>query len=396
MTQAIAHRLQQVKMSPTMLISAKAAELRAAGRDIISLSAGEPDFHTPQPIKQAGQQAIANDFTRYTAVDGIPTLKNAIIKKFKRDNQLEYQASQILVSCGAKHSLYNAHQALLNPNDEVIIPAPYWVSYVDMALLAEAKPIIIKAEQSQNFKITPEQLTAAITEKTKLFILCSPSNPSGMVYSHQELQALADVLLQHPQITILSDDIYEHIHWADEPFRNIVMQCPALYERTIVINGVSKAYAMTGWRIGYAAGPANVIAAMKTIQSQSTSNPSSISQMAAQAALDGEQDCVAAMVRQYQQRQILALGLLNAIPGFHCQKPQGAFYLFPEVSQVIRHLDLKDDIALAEFLLEQAEVAVVPGAAFGLANHIRLSYATSEELLEKALRRIMLVQRQAR
>lgn len=383
-----ASKLDQVKPSPTLAISAKAAELRASGRDIISLSAGEPDFHTPQHIKQAGIQAITDNFTGYTAVDGIPTLKTAIINKFERDNQLTYTPSQIIVSCGAKHSIYNTYQALLNPGDEVIIPAPYWVSYPDMALLADGKPVIIPTDQAHDFKLTPEQLDAAVTDKTKLLLLCSPSNPTGMVYSRVELQALADVLLQYPHVYIITDDIYEHIYWADEPFSNIVMQCPALLDRTIVINGVSKAYAMTGWRIGYAAAPTDIAAAMKKIQSQSTSNPTSISQIAAQAALNGAQDCVAEMVSTYHKRQKLVLEKLNAIPGFYCKATQGAFYVFPDVSEAIRSLGLKNDLELAELLLKKAEVAVVPGVGFGLPNHIRLSYSTSEALLQQALQRI--------
>jgi len=388
MSDILAKRLRHIKPSPTMAMTARAAELRAAGHDIIGLSAGEPDFNTPEHIKQAGIKAIEDNFTSYTAVDGIPSLKQAIIDKFARDNQLKYQASQILVSCGAKHSIYNVYQTLLNPGDEVIIPAPYWVSYPDMVLLAEANPVIIETDLTQNYKITPEQLEAAITPKTKLFTLSSPSNPSGMVYTADELQALAEVLLKHPQVYIISDDIYEHIYWANEPFKNILMQVPELYERTIMINGVSKAYSMTGWRIGYAAGPEIIIKAMKKLQSQSTSNPASISQVAAAAALNGSQDCVVEMTEIYHHRQKMALPKLNRIKGFRCNETQGAFYFFPDVSQAISQLGLSDDLQLAEFLLDKAQVALVPGTAFGLPNHMRLSYATSDALLMEALDRI--------
>lgn len=385
-TTCLAHTLDRVKESPTMAITAKAAQMRQLGHDIISLSAGEPDFATPNHIKEAGIHAINNNFTTYTPVSGIPDLLSAIANKLQRDNQLSYDPTQILVSCGAKHSIYNAYQALLNPGDEVIIPAPYWVSYPDMAVLSNATPIIIETDQNQSFKITPEQLEKSISKKSKLFILNSPSNPTGMVYTQDELHGLAQVLLRHPQIMIISDDIYEHITWT--PFSNIVTTCPELHERTLVINGVSKAYAMTGWRIGYTAGPKNIINAMKKIQSQSTSNPCTISQYAAVAALNGPQACINDRLKVYQRRQQLSLDLLRKINGINCASTEGAFYLFPDVTGAINRLGLKDDIEFAKLLLEKAGVAVVPGSGFGLSNHIRLSYATSDEQLKSALKRM--------
>ena len=385
-TTALSHTLKRVKESPTMAITAKATQMRQMGRDVISLSAGEPDFPTPAHIKKAGIDAINNNFTTYTPVAGIPDLLSAIAHKLKRDNQLSYDNTQILVSCGAKHSIYNAYQALLNPEDEVIIPAPYWVSYPDMAALSGATPVIIETCQNQSFKITPEQLEKAINEKTKLFILNSPSNPTGMVYTSDELQALAQVLLKYPQVTIISDDIYEHIVWT--AFSNIVTVCPELYDRTLIINGVSKAYAMTGWRIGYTAGPQKIINAMKKIQSQSTSNPCTISQHAALAALNGPQKCIDEMLKVYQRRQQLSLSHLNNIEGISCMPTEGAFYLFPNVGDIINRLGLKDDIEFTELLLEKAEIAVVPGSGFGLSNHIRLSYATSDAQLEAAFERM--------
>jgi len=366
----------------------RVAEQRAAGKDIIGLHMGEPDFDTPEHIKQAAVSAIANNSTRYTAVDGMPSLKQAIQQKWTEVNQLHYRLEQILVSCGAKHSIYNACQALLNCGDEVIIPAPYWVSYTDMVLLAGAIPVIVNTSIQTDYKISAAQLTAAITPRTKLLILCSPSNPTGAVYTSAELQALAEVLIKNPYIYILSDDIYEQIYWAAEPFCNMVMQEPKLYDRTIVINGVSKTYAMTGWRIGYAAGPAMIIKTMKKLQSQSTGNPTSIAQVAAEAALNGPQSCVTKMREAYRQRLGMALEILNRIKGFRCYAPQGAFYIFPEVSEAIRRLALADDIELAELLLAKAGVATMPGSAFGLANHLRLAYAVSNAELTAALERI--------
>ncbi len=388
MSPITATKLDAIKPSATLAVSAKAAELKAQGIDVISLGSGEPDFATPDHIKKAAIVAIENNKSYYTAVDGTASLKEAIKDKLHHDNGLDYSLSQILVSTGAKQSVYNACQAMLNPGDEVIIPAPYWVSYPSIVLLSEAKPAIVDTDRHADFKITPEQLEHAITPKTKLFFLNSPSNPTGMVYSHAELKALAKVLLKHPHVYIISDDIYEYICWAEQSFKNIVMECPELYERTIVINGVSKAYAMTGWRIGYAAGPEAIIKAMKKLQSQSTSNACSIAQAAAKAALNGSQDCITEMVTVYQQRQQFVLQGINALPGFTCNPTQGAFYLFPDVNQAITKLGLKDDIEFCAYLLENAQVAVVPGSAFGSPGHIRLSYATSNELLSSGLQRI--------
>ena len=389
MTIALSRRVQRIKPSPTLAVTARAAAMRAAGHDVIGLGAGEPDFDTPEHIKQAAIEAIRAGRTKYTPVDGIPSLKQAVIEKFRRDNGLEYQPDQILVSCGGKQSFYNLAQALLDEGDEVIIPAPYWVSYPDMVLLADATPVIVAAGQQQQFKITPEQLEAAITPKTKLFVLNSPSNPTGQAYSREELAGLAEVLLKHPQVVIASDDMYEHIVWEEGGFCNILNVCPELYDRTLVLNGVSKAYSMTGWRIGYAGGPKEVIVAMKKIQSQSTSNPTSISQIAAQAALEGDQSCIAEMLRAFKQRHDFVVEQLNQIPGIDCLPTDGTFYVFPNVEGMIARLDgIADDVALAEYLIEKAGVALVPGSAFGAPGHVRISIATSMENLEKALERI--------
>jgi aspartate aminotransferase len=385
----LAARVQNVKPSPTLAITARAGALKSEGKDIIGLGAGEPDFDTPEHIKQAAIAAIENGFTKYTPVDGTADLKQAIIAKFSRDNGLEYQANQILVSVGGKQSFYNLSQAYLNAGDEVIIPAPYWVSYPDMVLLADGVPVIVEGDQAADFKITPEQLDAAITDKTRLFVINSPSNPTGMAYSKAELAALGDVLRKYPDILIATDDMYEHIYWADEPFCNIVMACPDLYERTIVLNGVSKAYSMTGWRIGYAAGPVNLIAAMKKIQSQSTSNPSSISQVAATEALNGDQDCIQSMLVEFKKRHDMVVAELNKMDGIDCITTDGTFYVYPNIAPAIAKMDgIDDDLAFAEALLVDKGVAVVPGTAFGLAGHMRLSIATSEENLRNALIRI--------
>lgn len=385
----LSQRVQRIKPSPTLAVTARAASLRAAGQDIIGLGAGEPDFDTPEHIKQAGRDAINSGKTKYTAVDGTVELKNAIIDKLKRDNQLEYQADQILVSCGGKQSFFNLAQALLNDGDEVIIPAPYWVSYPDMSLLAGGVPVIVQASQEQAFKITPEQLEAAITEKTKLVVINSPSNPSGKAYTNAELAALGAVLLKHPQILVATDDMYEHILWSDEPFSNIVMACPALYNQTIVLNGVSKAYSMTGWRIGYAAGPADLIKAMKKIQSQSTSNPTSISQYAAQAALEGDQSCISEMLVAFKERHDYVVEKLNQIEGISCITSDGTFYCFPDFNTILDRMnDINNDVDLAEYILEKAGVALVPGSAFGLDGHMRISIATSMENLVNAIDRI--------
>ncbi len=388
MSITLSKRVNRIKPSPTLAVTARAAAMRAAGRDVIGLGAGEPDFDTPDHIKQAAIEAIQAGMTKYTPVDGIPALKQAVVEKFRRDNGLDYQADQVLVSCGGKQSFYNLAQALLDDGDEVIIPAPYWVSYPDMALLAGGQPVIVEAGQDQHFKITPDQLEAAITPRTKLFVLNSPSNPTGKVYTGEELKALGEVLKRYPGIVIASDDMYEHIVWEEGSFCNILNVCPDLYDRTMVLNGVSKAYSMTGWRIGYAAGPKEVITAMKKIQSQSTSNPTSISQAAAKAALEGDQSCVKEMVKAFKQRHDYVVEGLNRIEGISCLPADGAFYVFPSVSGITGKLGLKDDLELAEYLIEKAGVALVPGTAFGAPGHARISIATSRENLEQALERI--------
>lgn len=389
MTIKLSQRVQSIKPSPTLAITARAAALRAEGKDIIGLGAGEPDFDTPDHIKQAAVEALNNGQTKYTAVDGTAELKNAIIKKFSRDNGLTYEANQILVSCGGKQSFFNLAQALLESGDEVIIPAPYWVSYPDMVLLADAKPVIIIGDRDQRYKITPQQLEDAITDKTRLFVINSPSNPTGMTYTKAELEALGEVLRKYPDILIATDDMYEHIYWADEPFYNIVMACPDLYDRTIVMNGVSKAYSMTGWRIGYAGGPAQLIGAMKKIQSQSTSNPTSISQAASVEALNGDQGCVQTMLVAFKKRHDFVVEALNKMSGITALETDGTFYVFPDITGVLANKpDLNDDMDFAEALLVEKGVAVVPGTAFGLKNHIRLSIATSENNLQNALQRI--------
>jgi len=389
MSITLSNRLSAVKPSPTLAITARAAELRAAGKDIIGLGAGEPDFDTPEHIKSAAIEAINQGFTKYTAVDGTPSLKQAIIDKFKQDNQFDYTAKQILVSSGGKQSFYNLAQALLNKGDEVVISAPYWVSYPDMVLLADATPVIIKTTQAQNFKISAEQLRAAITDKTRLFVINSPSNPTGAAYSLEELKALADVLLDYPDIVIATDDMYEHILWDKGSFVNILNACPKLYDRTLVLNGVSKAYSMTGWRIGYAAGPEKIISGMRKVQSQSTSNPCSISQRAAEAALKGSNDCIDIMMVEFKKRHDFVVEELNKLPGISCLKTDGTFYVFPDISELINTLPgIENDLDLAEYFIEKAEVAIVPGSAFGCAGHMRISIATSMENLEKALERI--------
>lgn len=383
------NRIKRVKPSPTLAVTALANQLRAEGRDVIGLAAGEPDFDTPDHIKQAAIEAINRGMTKYTAVDGTAGLKQAIINKFKRDNGLDYSADQVLVSVGGKQAIYNLAQTLLNPGDEVIIPAPYWVSYPDMVKLADGEPIIITGDASQDLKITAEQLRAAITERTRLFIINSPSNPSGKAYTREELKSLADVLLDYPDIVILTDDIYEHIVWTDEGFNNILNVCPELKERTVVINGVSKAYSMTGWRIGYAGGPAELIKGMKKVQSQSTSNPCSIAQAAAQEALDGDQSSLAKMCQVFRNRHDYVYTTLTAIDGVECLPSDGTFYSFPSFQAVIDRMDgIADDVELAQLLLEKAEVALIPGSAFGMQGHLRLSFAIDMISMEKALERI--------
>jgi aspartate aminotransferase len=385
----LSDRVNNIKPSPTLAVTNRAAELRAAGKDIIGLGAGEPDFDTPEHIKAAAIQALNDGFTKYTAVDGTPALKSAIIAKLERDNELSYKPEQILVSCGGKQSFFNLSLALINAGDEVIIPAPYWVSYPDMVAVSDGVPVIIRTTQEQRFKLTPEQLEMAITPKTKLVVLNSPSNPTGVAYTRSELEALGQVLLKHPHVMVATDDMYEHILWSDEPFCNILMACPELYDRTIVLNGVSKAYSMTGWRIGYAAGPEKLIKAMKKVQSQSTSNPTSISQVAAQTAIEGSQDCVKEMLVAFKQRHDFVIGALNEIEGVECIPADGTFYAFPSFQKVIdSNPAFEDDIALAEFLLNEAGVALVPGSAFGAPGNMRLSFATSMKVLEDAIGRI--------
>ncbi len=385
----LSKRVQRIKPSPTLAVTARAQELKKQGKDIIGLGAGEPDFDTPDHIKEAAIKAIRDGFTKYTAVDGTPELKEAIIRKFSRENSLMYTPNQILVSCGGKQSFYNLVHALLDPEDEVIIPAPYWVSYPDMVLLADGAPVIIDAQIDQGFKISPDQLERAISDRTRLFVLNSPSNPTGAAYSRRELATLGEVLRLHPHVLIATDDMYEHMLFTHEPFSNILNVCPDLYDRTIVLNGVSKAYSMTGWRIGYAAGPAKLINAMKNIQSQSTSNPTSISQVAAQAALDGDQTFIAKMRTAFRKRHDFVVDALNQIEGVHCLTSDGTFYAFPDVKPLIERLEgITNDIQLSEYLIEGAGVAVVPGSAFGAPGYLRLSYATSDTNLEKAMSRM--------
>ncbi len=385
----VANRAASIKPSPTLAVTAKAAELRAAGRAIIALSAGEPDFDTPPHIKEAAIKAIHDGKTKYTAAGGLPELKQAVVDKFRRENALTYAPEQVLVSCGAKHSIYNLMQALLNPGDEVIIPAPYWVSYPDMVKLAGAEPVVIRAGLKSRFKITNKQLRGAISDNSRLFIINSPSNPTGVSYSEAELKDIASVLMEHPEIIILTDDIYEHILWEQPEFKNILNVCPELYDRTIVVNGVSKAYSMTGWRIGYLGGPLSLVKAAQKIQSQSTSNPSSISQYAAIAALNGDQAYIDESSEIFKQRHDFVYAGLNGINGVECTASDGTFYSFPDMQGAIDRLDgVNNDIELGEYLLDKAEVALVPGSAFGAKGYMRLSYATSMENLETAIERL--------
>ena len=388
MSLSVSQRMAAVKPSPTGAVLALATELRAAGRDIVNLGAGEPDFDTPQHIKRAAVEAINQGKTKYTPIDGTAALKAAIQRKFARDNQVEYTPRDIIVTSGAKQALFNLCIGLLGPGDEAIIPAPYWVSYPDMVLLAGAGPVVIETGIENDFKITPEQLEAAITDRTRLLILNSPSNPTGASYSQAELRALGLVLQKYPSIVTVSDDIYEHIHWADEPFMSFVTACPALKDRIVTTNGVSKAYAMTGWRIGYAAGPQVLINAMRTVQSQSTSNPCSISQVAAEAALDGDQGPVAEMAAAYKARHDYFVTALNDIEGFECRPGEGTFYAFPKVESALQRKGIETDIELVELLLNDGDVACVPGSAFGAPNYVRLSFACSMDTLKEAVRRI--------
>jgi aspartate aminotransferase len=380
--------VQRVKPSPTLAATARAARLKSEGKDIISLGAGEPDFDTPAHISAAGLEAIRNGFTRYTDVGGTAELKDAIIAKFERDNGLRYERSQVLVSTGAKQTLFNLCMAVLDPGDEAVIPAPYWVSYPDMVMLADGHPVTPDATAAQGYKITPRQLEAAITPKTRLLLLNSPCNPTGAAYTRDELRALGEVLLRHPKIIIGTDDIYEKIYWADEPFCSLVTAVPELYPRTVTINGVSKAYAMTGWRIGYCGGPKEIITAMATIQGQSTSNPSSIAQKASVAALNGDQACVATMNESFKKRHDLVVAGLNTLPGISCLPGAGTFYAFADVTRAMQALGLRDDNAFADFILNEAGVSVVAGSGFGAPGHMRISFATSEHLLVQSIERM--------
>jgi len=384
----LSNRVNRVQPSLTLIITAKAAELRRQGKDIISLGAGEPDFNTPENIKQAGIQAIKDGYTRYTAVDGIPELKKAIQSKFKRDNNLDFAMDEILVSSGGKQSFYNLCQAALNDDDEVIIPAPYWVSYPDMVLLSGGKPIILTTKMEHDFKITAKQLSDAITPKTKLLIINSPSNPTGAIYTLEELQAIGEVVARHPQIIIASDDMYEHIQLGGLKFTNILEALPSLKDRTVVMNGVSKAYSMTGWRIGYAGGPKDLITGMRKVQSQSTSNPCSISQIAATEALDGSQECIQIMLAEFKKRHAFVVQRINQITGFKCIKADGAFYAFFNIEEAMKTKKITTDSEFAEKLLEEKLVALVPGSAFGAKNHLRISFATSMKNLIEAFDRI--------
>lgn len=387
----LASRISTIKPSPTLAITAKANALKAEGRDVISFGAGEPDFDTPDHIKMAAVKAIEEGFTKYTPVDGIVELKDAIISKLGRDNQLTYDRSQIVVSCGAKHTLYNLTQVLFEEGDEVIIPSPYWVSYLDMVLLSGARPVILNTGEAQGFKILPEQLKAAITRNTKAIIMNSPSNPTGAVYTARELAALAEVV-SGKEMLVISDDIYEKIIYDDRQFTNIASLSKELRDRTVVVNGVSKTYSMTGWRIGYAAGPEEIIKAMTKLQSQNTSNPTSISQWAAVEALNGNQESVPVMVEEFRRRRDVIVEKLNAIPGITCALPHGAFYVFPDVSSLFgrsyQGQALSNSSDFTAYLLEAANVAVIPGVDFGHDNHIRLSYATSLKNIEEGLKRI--------
>lgn len=389
----LAERLSRIKPSPTIAVTMRAAELKAAGKDVIGLGAGEPDFDTPDSIKQAAMDAIHAGQTKYTPVGGTPALKKAISEKFKRENGLAYAPDQIVAGTGAKQIIFNAFLATLNAGDEVVIPAPYWVSYPDMVLFAEGVPVIVPCPEAQGFKLSPAALDKAITPRTKWVLLNSPGNPTGAAYTQEELRAVCDVLLAHPQVWVLSDDIYEHLLYDGLTFHTPAQIEPKLMSRTLTVNGVSKAYAMTGWRLGYAGGPKELIAAMTDIQSQSTSNPCSISQAASVAALNGPQDFLPAWRKAFAERRDKVVHWLNEIPGIHCTKPQGAFYVFPQCSALFGKKTpdgktIHDSTGLCEYLLDYALVAGVAGSAFGLEGYFRISYATSETLLEKACARI--------
>lgn len=388
MSLPVSRRVQRAKPSPTVALTGRVAQLKAEGKDIIGLGAGEPDFDTPQHIADAGVDAIRKGFTRYTPLEGTPDLKDAIIAKFKRENALDYKRNQILVSSGAKQTIFNLVLALVDAGDEVIVPAPYWVSYPDMVALADGIPVIPYAGPEQGYKITAAQLEAAITPRTRLFILNSPSNPTGAAYTRDELRAFGDVLVKHPQVVICTDDMYEHIYWGSEPFASFAAVCPELYDRTVTVNGVSKAYAMTGWRIGYCGAPVEVVTAMSTIQGQSTSNASSIAQKAAVVALNGDQSCVRDMNVHFKQRHDFMVAGLNKLPGISCLPGAGTFYAFANVDTAMKITGAKDDNAFAEHLLIHGGVAVVPGSGFGAPGHVRLSFACSMQTLQEALHRM--------
>ena len=385
----LSDRVNSIKTSATIAVSTLAKELRAAGRDVIGLGAGEPDFDTPDHIQEAAIAAMKSGMTKYTAADGTPEVKNAIVRKFERENALTYTPNNIVVSTGAKQAIFNMLTALLDDNEEVIVVAPYWVSYTDMAILCGGKPVIVETGIEQRFKLKPEQLKAAITDRTKLLMLNSPNNPTGIAYTIEELAELGKVLQEHPDIFVVTDDIYEHIRWTGKQFCNIVNACSNLQDRTIVINGVSKAYAMTGWRIGFSASNEVLAGAMRKIQSQTTSNPNSIAQAATVAALDGPQETIQAMTVEFQRRHDFVVSQLNSINGVHCLEADGAFYAFADFREIINAMDnVEDDVALSQYILNEAEVAAVPGSAFGGDGHIRFSYATDMDTLEEAMGRL--------
>ena len=388
MNRSLADRVSRIKPSATLAITARANQIRAEGGDILSLAAGEPDFDTPEHVKEAAITAIRQGKTKYTAVAGTPSLKEAIIGKFRNDNGLEYSANEVMVSCGAKQVIYNLCQALLNDGDEAIIPAPYWVSYPDIVLLAGGRPVIVTGHSENRNKITAEDLECNISDKTRLLVLNSPSNPTGIAYTRDELGALGSVLERHPQVFVISDDIYEHIMFREQEFSNILNATPSLANRTLVLNGVSKAYSMTGWRIGYAGGPEALIKSMTKIQSQSTSNPSSVSQAAAEAALAGDQGFVANLRDEFEKRHDFIVGALNEIEGIRCPLSDGTFYCFPNIEGLIERTEgISDDLGFVEHLLNEVGMAVVPGKAFGSPGHMRISFATSMEVLEEAATR---------
>jgi len=388
MSTILSNRVQKIKPSATLSVNDKAKQLKAQGVEIVSMGSGEPDFDTPVNIQKAATQAIGAGETRYTAVDGTPQLKKAISEKFKKENGLDYSINEVMVSSGGKQVFYNLCQAILSKGDEVIIPTPYWVSYPDIAILADATPVFIETGLEQEFKITTEQLESSINANTKLFVLNSPSNPTGAVYTKSEIESLGAVLERHPHVNVISDDIYEHIRWEDDEFVNIAMACPNLKDRTIILNGVSKAYAMTGWRIGYATGPEDIIKAMKKIQGQSTSNPSSISQAAALEAISGDQSFINMMVEAFERRHNFLVDSLNAIDGIECPQSRGAFYSFPRVQGLIDRLGLKDDVEFSTYCLDKISLALVPGSAFGAPGYVRLSFATSMDNLKLAIERL--------